>query len=178
MGLDGGGWLVFQRRFDGSVDFNSKEWDAYKEGFGNVYGEHWLGNKWLNLLTASEKYDYLVWAKAFDGDIAMKKMLGVKVEDETQGYRITFEEEGNYFSPNFQYGMTNMNGQKFSTAKIQNHISTSSNCGQKYGPWWHRSCHSEAMNGPYSTTGTPVYFGNGIMWYYFKTLEISLKENY
>ena len=45
-----GGWLLFQRRQDGSVNF-TRNWAQYRDGFGHVAGEHWLGNDNLFLLT-------------------------------------------------------------------------------------------------------------------------------
>ncbi|XP_075691093.1 ficolin-1-A-like isoform X2 [Rhinoderma darwinii] len=60
MTTDGGGWIVFQRRVDGSVDFY-QDWKTYKRGFGSQLSEFWLGNENIHRLTS--KGDSLTYHK-------------------------------------------------------------------------------------------------------------------
>ncbi|XP_060601696.1 ficolin-1-like [Ruditapes philippinarum] len=49
MTTDGGGWTVFQNRFNGSVDFY-RNFSMFENGFGDISGEFWLGLKYVQEL--------------------------------------------------------------------------------------------------------------------------------
>ena len=87
MTTDGGGWTVFQRRLDGSVDFYL-DWVSYKKGFGNLNGEFWLGNDNLHRLTAADDVTLRVDLEDFDGNITYAKYTTFKVADESDKYRL------------------------------------------------------------------------------------------
>ena len=45
-----GQWIVFQRRRNGQENFD-RNWEEYKNGFGNLKWELWLGNEKIHCLT-------------------------------------------------------------------------------------------------------------------------------
>lgn len=53
--IESEGWMVIQRRIDGSVDFN-RLWTEYKDGFGFLSSEFWLGNEKVSFLTNQKTY--------------------------------------------------------------------------------------------------------------------------
>ncbi|KFB50541.1 AGAP012000-PA-like protein [Anopheles sinensis] len=106
----GGGWTVFQRRIDGSVNFY-QNWTMYKNGFGDENGEHWLGLDKLHAMTRSGRHELLVLLEDFDGNSTYARYDDFKVGSEVEKYKLTV---GNY-SGTAGDSLTEGNGTKFST---------------------------------------------------------------
>ena len=87
MTTDGGDWTVFQKRLDGSVDFYLG-WESYKNGFGDLNGEFWVGNDNLHRLTAADDVILRVDLEDFDGNIGYAEYTTFKVADEGDKYRL------------------------------------------------------------------------------------------
>ena len=60
METDGGGWTVFQKRMDGTVNFY-RGWKDYLCGFGDFHGEFWLGLNKIHRLTSSNSLYVLIF---------------------------------------------------------------------------------------------------------------------
>ena len=88
MTTDGGGWTVFQRRQDGSVDFY-RNWNDYKNGFGSMCGEFWLGLDKIHRLTKNQAMTLRVDLGDFDGEKRYAKYSTFVVEDENENYMLT-----------------------------------------------------------------------------------------
>ena len=159
MQTDGGGWTVFQRRKDGSENF-FRVWDDYKAGFGELYGEFWLGLDKIHRLTATS-VALRVDLAAPDNSKAYAKYEDFTIGSEKSMYVIYF---GRYTgtagdSLSFHKGM------KFSTKDKDNDIS-SSVCARLWkGAWWYKDCHESNLNGEYRYGkhggDTVVWHGNG-----------------
>ena len=88
MTTEGGGWTVFQRRMDGSVDFYLG-WEDYRVGFGNQTGEFWLGNDNLHRLTANADMMLRVDLEDYDGVRKYAEYTTFSVADADDNYRLT-----------------------------------------------------------------------------------------
>jgi hypothetical protein len=52
------GWTVLQRRSNGTIDFY-RNWQDYRNGFGDLRTEFWLGNEKIHQLTNQGQYAYV-----------------------------------------------------------------------------------------------------------------------
>ncbi|XP_029453381.1 fibroleukin-like [Rhinatrema bivittatum] len=164
MVTDGGGWTVFQRRQDGSVDFN-RTWQEYKQGFGSLHGEHWLGNECLHSLTRLGQHALRIELEDWYGVKRHAIYRKFKVASEQHKYRLMAREyqgnAGNALSYSRNY---NHDHKYFSTYDSDNDNYPAGNCGSYYGTgWWFDSCLAANPNGKYHR-GRYSGVTNGIYW--------------
>ena len=84
----GGGWTVFQKRLDGSVDFY-RGWNDYKRGFGNLNGEFWLGLDKIHRMTNSGRYKVRVDLEDTAGNTAYAEYNMFAVTSERTKYQLS-----------------------------------------------------------------------------------------
>ena len=84
----GGGWTVFQKRVDGSVNFYLR-WTDYKRGFGDPSGEFWLGNEKIHRLASDDNNVRLrVDLEDFEGNTRYAEYNKFGVMNEKDKYRL------------------------------------------------------------------------------------------
>ena len=88
MATSGGGWTLFQRRIDGSVDFYL-DWKNYTEGFGNLSGEFWLGLNKIHRLSMSGQNVLRVDLEDFENETRYAEYTTFAVANEIDKYRLT-----------------------------------------------------------------------------------------
>ncbi|VDI61479.1 Hypothetical predicted protein [Mytilus galloprovincialis] len=81
----GGGWTVFQRRMNGKIQFY-RDWDSYKQGFGNQNQEFWLGNDHLHQITSQGKYKMRIDMEDFENNRKYALYEKFSVGSESSGY--------------------------------------------------------------------------------------------
>lgn len=168
METDGGGWTVFQRREDGSVDF-FLNWLDYQYGFGDPDGEHWLGNEKIRNIVKQSSYELRIDLEDFEGNTRYAKYKYFEIGTAAEKFKLRAEDYTGDAGDSLSYH----SGQPFST---KDKDSTAHACSTAYkGAWWYRSCHQSNLNGLY-LNGPHSTYADGIEWYHWKEYYYSLKK--
>ncbi|XP_067939161.1 ryncolin-2-like [Watersipora subatra] len=164
--LDGHGWTVFQKRFDGSVDFY-QDWLHYKEGFGKMTGEYWLGLDKLHALTqTNRRLNILI--KLTNGTTQSGAWSSFLIGSEGDNYKLKVSSVA-YNGSLGESCLSYSNGMSFST-KDRDHDESSGECATlRHGAWWYSGCAWSNLNGGYDNSG-----GASIFWYPLYQLKESM----
>ncbi|XP_063448301.1 fibrinogen-like protein 1 [Mytilus trossulus] len=169
-------WTVFQRRIDGSTDFY-RTWQEYKQGFGNLNAEFWLGNENLHKILSTGNYKLRVDLEDWDGEMRYAEYDTFDVGSEDTNYEITIANYNGNAGDSLTAADISYppNGYGFSTWDRDNDRPSFLNCGElEQAGWWFNWCTEGNLNGKYYNGG--VIKGDGIYWTAWKLSEYSLRN--
>ncbi|KAH8239204.1 hypothetical protein KR032_001780, partial [Drosophila birchii] len=152
------GWMTIQTRFDGSENFN-RSWASYKQGFGNLRGEFFIGLEKLHQLTKAQPYELLINLGDRNGTNTYALYDNFQIGNENESYYL--KSIGNYSGTTYNALNCSLN-MKFSTYDRDNdkHLR---NCADFLsGAWWFINCGCSSLNGKYYKNGGK--FPDGISW--------------
>ncbi|XP_055628341.1 angiopoietin-related protein 1-like isoform X2 [Toxorhynchites rutilus septentrionalis] len=169
----GGGWLVFQSRYDGTTSFN-RTWNEYKYGFGDLRNNFWLGLDKLHQLTSVANYDLLISMANYLDFMAYQKYENFRVDGEDKLYSLNVSEQNTGTAGE---SLLAYNGANFSTFDKDNGQITANCASEMGGGFWHHDCRIQTkdrsnVNGLHSDRG----LNNGIWWGEFGGINEPLKH--
>ena len=168
-----GGWLVVQRRQDGSVDFN-KTWTEYENGFGTLDGEFWLGLSALHHLTSLGDYEMMFDVESSDGEIMSFHYKTFIVGSAKEMYKLhTGQYQGTGTDP-----MAYVEGMGFTTTDVDNDGIKFYNCAQHgsqnpAGGWWYNRCWHINPNLVIPGSSHGLYYDR--KWYEMRFVELKVR---
>ena len=122
-------------------------WDEYKNGFGDVRGEFWLGNEKIHQLTEISSQLLVEIKTKSDGD-KYAKYSTFTVTNEVSKYTMFVGSYSGSAKDNLAYH----NGMAFSTKDRDNDEQDSGNCAvTQKGAWWYKSCYHSNLNSNYGS---------------------------
>lgn len=171
-----GGWIVIQRRIDGSVNF-ARPWDDYAFGFGNPNSEYWLGNDNLYWLSNNKNYSIQFELWDWDDNYAYALYDFFRVGTEQKKFQLTIQGyTGTAGDAMFPYH----NKMLFSTIDRDNDEWHSSCAKKDQSGWWFKACGYASPNGAYIENGitqiSPDGVIKGILWSKWKGYGYSMKR--
>ncbi|XP_076809848.1 fibrinogen-like protein A [Clavelina lepadiformis] len=164
------GWTVFQRRMDGSLDFQ-RDWNDYLSGFGQMDGEFWLGLGKIHRNTQSGDCNLKIELWDFDDVYKYADYDDFTLDDEENLFRLHI---GSY-SGTAGDSLTYHNNRPFSSRDRDNDDTNSLNCVNNYGGgggWWFGYCRHSTLNALWERTRSST---EKILWQHWSS-NVGLKS--
>ncbi|KAF4790290.1 Angiopoietin-related protein 4 [Turdus rufiventris] len=140
-----GGWTVIQRRMDGSVDFDQL-WDAYKNGFGDLRGDFWLGLEKIHHLAQEGKYNLMIELEDWEGNSQVVQFV-FSLGGESTAYTLSLVGP---LSGELENAIGEFRQLPFSTRDRDHDLKADTNCAKHLsGGWWFSTCGHANLNGKY-----------------------------
>ncbi|XP_023031486.1 ficolin-1-like [Drosophila willistoni] len=86
--IAGPGWIVVARRTNDERNFYLK-WQQYKQGFGNLSGDFFIGLDKLHAITATQNHELYIRLENFDGQIRYARYDQFYIENENMQYQLS-----------------------------------------------------------------------------------------
>uniref|UniRef100_A0A8C9SJB4 Fibrinogen C-terminal domain-containing protein n=1 Tax=Scleropages formosus TaxID=113540 RepID=A0A8C9SJB4_SCLFO len=167
-----GGWTVIQRRLDGSVNF-FRTWEQYKQGFGNLNGEYWLGLEHMYWLTAQADYRLRVMLEDWQSRQVFAEYNHFHLEPESDSYRLRLGE----YNGNAGDSLSWHNNKAFTTLDRDRDAYTGNCAHYQKGGWWYHMCAHSNLNGVWYRGGHyRSRYQDGVYWAEFHGGSYSLKK--
>ncbi|EDS31757.1 fibrinogen and fibronectin [Culex quinquefasciatus] len=121
-----------------------KNWTEYKNGFGDLNGEFWLGLDKIHVLTKTKVRELLIQVVDFAGNVYHSKYGAFAVGSEDEKFDL--KSSLVYQSGNMGDSLTQHKGRKFTTYDSDNDAYGPGNCaGMYHGAWWYNQCHNRFL---------------------------------
>ncbi|CAM4795466.1 unnamed protein product [Rotaria magnacalcarata] len=163
------GWTVIQRRINGTIDFY-RRWNDYKNGFGDLQSEFWIGNEKIHQLTVQGRYILRIDIQPWNAPMRIAEYGKFSVDNENENYKLLISQfrsnistAGDSLSPSWD----SANGIPFSTYDRDLDNLFYDNCALTYhGAWWFTNCFQSHLNGAYirSPLALQNTARNGLHW--------------
>ena len=139
-------WIVIQNRFDGSVNFH-RNWEEYKNGFGTLHGEFWIGNELIHQMTKHQTKETLIRLEGDHrnvGETIFVVFSGFSVGSEESNYEVN---KGSYVNGGNTFTFKNsrhiglktaweLSGNQFITLDKHNCSVTDGDFQNYFEGWW------------------------------------------
>ncbi|KAM4024366.1 fibrinogen-like protein 1-like protein [Anomaloglossus baeobatrachus] len=143
------GWTVIQRNsLDTKITW-SETWTGYEYGFGNIESDHYLGNHYINLLTAQKWNKVRFLLVDSENRTRMADYDSFYLTGAADKYHLrlgTYEgDAGDSLSSGTHKNLHD--NMRFSTHDDDNDRLYNTNCANEHGGgWWYDSCYDAHLN--------------------------------